>query len=219
MATLTNPGYTSPLPVTMGGSSGPGDAAAPLDITNSTQVALDYVVTSVGPSGVGKVELYLTADEGRTWKLHPEDLHPEKGKPLTVNLPGEGVYGLRLVATSGFGRRRRPPQSGDLPQMRVEVDTTPPVIKLFPPQPDPTRQDALLLTWIASDRKLAANPIWLEYGESPTGPWQSIAKQLPNSGQYVWQLPPNPPAKAYLCHRLRRRGQLWRGSNAAALPH
>ena len=144
------------------------------------------------------MELYLTADEGRTWKLHPEDLHPEKGKPLTVNLPGEGVYDLRLVATSGFGRRRRPPQSGDLPQMRVEVDTTPPVIKLFPPQPDPTRQDALLLTWSASDRKLAANPIWLEYGESPTGPWQSIAKQLPNSGQYVWQLPPNPPAKAYL---------------------
>jgi hypothetical protein len=198
VATLTNPGYTSPLPATVAGSGGPSDAAAPVEITNSTQVGLDYVVTSVGPSGVGKVELYLTTDEGRTWKLHPETLHPEKGKPLTVNLPGEGVYGLRLVATSGFGRRRRPPQSGDLPQMRIEVDTTPPVVKLFPPQPDPNRPDALLLTWSVSERKLAANPIWLEYAESPTGPWQSIAKQLPNTGQYVWQLAPNPPAKVYL---------------------
>jgi hypothetical protein len=162
-------------------------------------VTFDYDVTGVGPSGVSRVELYLSTDEGHTWQHHHEDLHPQPGMPLTVNLPGEGVYGLRLVATSGAGLARKPPQPGDLPQMRVEVDTTPPVVKLFPPQPDPVRRDALQLTWSASDRKLAANPIWLEYAEGPNGPWQPIAKELPNTGRYLWQLAPNQPFfKVYL---------------------
>jgi hypothetical protein len=169
-----------------------------LEITNSTQVALDYEVTRLGPSGVGRIELYLTTDEGRTWQHHHEDLRPKAGMPITVNLPGEGIYGLRLIATSGAGLGRKPPQPGDLPQMRVEVDTTPPVVKLSPPQPDPNRRDALLLTWSASDRKLAANPIWLEYAESSNGPWQLIVKELPNSGRYLWQLSPNQPFKVYL---------------------
>src|SRR5205807_6942581 len=142
------------------GTPGPADVGTPAEIINSTQATIDYEVTRQGPSGVGKVEIYLTQDEGRSWRHCYEDLHPRS--PLTVNLPGEGVFGLRLVATSGAGLRKKPPQPGDLPQMRIEVDTTPPAVKLFPPQPDPNRRDALLLTWNASDRNLAANPVTLQ---------------------------------------------------------
>jgi hypothetical protein len=166
------------------------------EITNSTQVTLDYEVTHKGPSGVKKVELYLTADEGRTWQRYHEDL---SAKPtMTVNLPGEGIYGLRLVITSGAGLARRAPQPGDLPQMRIEVDTTPPAVRLFPPQPDPARPGTLLLTWNASDRNLAANPITLQYAERPDGPWQTIAKELTNTGRYPWLLPPNIAPRVYL---------------------
>ena len=35
-------------------------------------------------------------------------------------------------------------------------------------------RDALLLTWNATDRNLAPNPIWLQYAEGPNGPWQTI---------------------------------------------
>jgi hypothetical protein len=117
---------------------------------------------------------------------------------MTVNLPGEGLFGLRLVVTSGAGLARKAPQPGDPPQMRVEVDLTPPAVRLFPPQPDPTRRDALLLTWNASDRNLAPNPITLEYAERPEGPWLTIAKELTNTGRYQWLLPQNMPVRVYL---------------------
>jgi hypothetical protein len=175
---------------------GPGDAPAPQEITNSTQVTLNYEVTHKGPSGVKKVELYITKDEGRNWQHYGED---STARPqMTVNLPGEGVYGLRLVLTSGAGLARKAPQPGDLPQMRVEVDTTPPAVRLFPTQPDPTRPGTVLLTWSASDRNLAANPITLLYAVRPDGPWQTIAKELPNTGRYEWLLPSNPPPSVYL---------------------
>ena len=191
-----NTSYGYPPVSPAGGVRAPGEAAGSLEITNSTQVTLDYEVTRQGPSGVSKVEVYLTGDEGRTWQRLCEDAHPRP--PLTVNLPGEGVFGLRLVVTSGAGIARRQPQAGDLPQMRIEVDTTPPAVRLFPPQPDPTRREALLLTWSASDRNLAANPITLLYAERPEGPWQTIAKELPNTGRYQWLLSANIPPRVYL---------------------
>jgi hypothetical protein len=177
------------------GGSGVGPLV-PLQITNSTQVTLDYEVTRVGPSGLGSVEIYLTRDEGRTWERYAED--PDLKPPITVALPGEGIYGLRLVLGSRAGLGRRPPQPGDPPQMRIEVDTTPPAARLNTPQPDPHRHDALVLTWTVSDRNLALNPIALQWAERPDGPWQTIAVDLPRDGPFTWQLPPNLPVRAYL---------------------
>jgi hypothetical protein len=193
-----NMGYSYPPVSATGGVRGPAEAPPPQEITNSTQVSLDYEVTRSGPSGVKKVEVYATTDEGRNWQHLHEEQRPRPGTPLSVNLPGEGIFGLRLVVTSGAGLAKKPPQPGDLPQMRIEVDLTPPAVKLFPPQPDPNRRDALLLTWNASDRNLAANPVTLQYAERPDGNWQTIAKELTNSGRYLWQLPPNAPYQVYL---------------------
>src|SRR5262249_54507256 len=62
----------------------------------------------------------------------------------------------------------------------------------------PRRRDALLLTWNASDRNLAPNPITLQWSERPDGPWHIIAADLTHSGRYTWQLPPNLPIRVYL---------------------
>ena len=158
-------------------------------VTNSSQVTLDYRVDRLGPSGVGAVDLYLTEDEGRTWQRYAEDADLQP--PMVVNLPGEGVFGLRLVVTSKAGLGRRPPQPGDLPDMRVEVDSTAPVVKLYRPEPDPRRHDAIILTWQASDRNLATSPITLQWAERPDGAWQTIATDLTNTGRYVWSVGPN----------------------------
>ena len=183
-------------PFRPGMSRWPGGPAAPLQLTNSPQVTLDYEVTKVGPSGLGRVALYLTKDDGRTWELLGED--PDLKPPITANLPGEGVYGLRLVVTSRAGLGGKPPQSGDVPQMRVEVDLTPPATKLFYPQPDSSRRDALVMTWSASDRNLAPNPITLQWAERPDGMWNTIAADLANTGRYTWQLTANMPYRVYI---------------------
>lgn len=168
----------------------------PLQVVNDAQITLEYEVTQYGPSGVSKVELWITKDDGRTWQYLTDD--PDCKSPITATLPGEGVYGLRLVLQSGLGLTKGPLLSGELPDLRIEVDTTPPLVKLFEPRPDAQRRDTLIIGWSASDRNLAAKPITLEWAERPEGPWAPIAVDLPNSGSYSWQLPPKIPYRVYL---------------------
>jgi hypothetical protein len=167
-----------------------------IQMTNCLQVTLDYEVTKLGPSGLGSVDLYVTQDDGRTWNWLAND--PDLKPPITAELPGEGVYGFWLVVKSKVGKGRRPPQSGDLPQMKLEVDTTPPFAELNYPEPVPQRRDALLMTWKATDRNMGPNPITLQWAERPEGPWQSIATDIPNSGRFIWNLPQRIPEKVYL---------------------
>jgi hypothetical protein len=118
-----------------------------------------------------------------------------------VELPGEGVFGITLVVRSRAGRGKAPPKPGNLPQMRIEVDLTPPVAQLFVPAPHPQRRDALVLTWKAHDPNhpsLAPHPITLQWCEHKGGPWQTIAAKLANTGRHVWRLPPNLPDRVYL---------------------
>jgi hypothetical protein len=184
----------------------------PRRMINSNRITLDYEVARLGPSGVGSVELYVTRDEGRTWQPiggEPTAAPPaasEVGGPtaslrrsLTVEVPEDGVYGFTMVVKSGAGLGKPPPQAGDPPQLLVEVDRTPPQAWLYPLRADGARRDALVFAWKAADRNLAVNPITLQWARQPGGPWETIgAPELPNSGQYVWQVPVNVPAQVYL---------------------
>src|SRR5262249_22760464 len=90
--------------------------------TLSTQLA--YQVEPVGASGVGKVEVWITPDEGKTWNKLCED--QDKTSPVEVRLPGEGVYGLTVVVTNGNGVGDPPPARGTAPDWTVEIDSTRP---------------------------------------------------------------------------------------------
>jgi hypothetical protein len=211
-----------PLPPPTGGTNPeapvpprPGRGGLPpLQVVKDRQLTLEYEVGKVGPSGVGGVDLYVTRDEGTTWQRAGSEevtsmpvFADPRGQPagtlrkLTVELPGDGVYGFYLVLKSGAGLSKRPPRNGDLPQMRIEVDTTPPEAQLFRPEPDPKRRDALLLRWGARDKNLGTHPVLLEWAEQKEGPWQAIGADLEHSGpygQYVWVVPPSVPHHVYL---------------------
>jgi hypothetical protein len=185
-----------------------------LQLVKDSRVTLDYEVARLGPSGIGEVELYITRDDGQTWYRMPGESTSVGAAPttetpgmpatlrrsLTVELPEEGVYGLYLVVRSGAKLGKPPPGPGDLPQLRVEVDRTPPTATLYPFKTEPHRRNTIVLLWQASDRNLAANPITLEWSDRPGGPWQPIGpRELPNApSQYGWQLPPGIPARVYL---------------------
>jgi hypothetical protein len=196
----------------------------PVKMVRKREITIDYEVSKFGASGVKSVELYVTRDDGRTWDRGyseenispplPTDGHglpPTVKRSLTVDLRADGLYGFYLVVRSGAGLGKPPPQNGiDVPQMRVEVDTSFPKADLFEPRPHPTRRDSLVLCWSASDNKLGPTPITLQWAERPDGDWQTIGGgELPNSGDlvgqvpqitgnYVWQVPANIPAHVYL---------------------
>jgi hypothetical protein len=189
----------------------PASHLPPLQVVNSTVLTMEYQLDKVGPSGVGSVEVWVTQDDGRTWQKGADDDEEIKkgsvsgGKYRRVlQLPGEGIYGFRLVVQSKAGLGDPPPKAGDLPEMRVEVDTTAPIAKLYEPVADPRQPNALLFRWECLDRNLAANPVTLEWAERREGPWQLIAPGLPNQpSQYSWQLPGALPVHVYLRLRVR----------------
>ncbi len=186
---LTPPGSTPPRP------RGPSPA---LQYTNGTRVDLNYEISRVGPSGIGSVELWATNDDGKTWKKLAEDTDLQP--PMTVDLPGEDVYGFTLIIRSRAGLGRANPQPGEAPQMRLEVDTAAPSAVLYAVEADPRpeKRNTLHLLWNATDRNLANNPISLKWSERPDGEWQTIAAEIPNTGRYAWQMPANLPFKVYL---------------------
>jgi hypothetical protein len=200
----TTPRYASQQPASWPGYQGQtysssrysGNLMIPTQITNKSQVNLDYEVTRVGPSGVGSVELYITEDDGQTWRRYGED--PKLTPPFVVNNLPDGSYGLKVVVRSRAGLGGRPPKPGDYPQMRLEVDTTPPVVRMLPPQPDPNRRNVLLLSWTASDKNLGPCPITLQWAERPNSQWHDIATDLVHSGRYAWSLTPDLPYRVFL---------------------
>ena len=194
-------------PVPFAAPANPEPTSATL--TKSPRFDLNYQLEG-GPSGISKVDLYVTRDDGRTWIRW--STHAGTESPLRVvldtrfNQEVEGEYGLKLVPVSGAGLSDAAPAAGAAPELRVQVDTTAPMIKVFQPTADPANRNALILHWEATDKNFGKEPLGIEYAEHPNGPWKSVAAgndtvvpvagggvnpviRLANTGNYSW-VPP-----------------------------
>lgn len=175
------------------------DEKTPADhqLINSTHAELAYQLDQVGPSGVGKVEVWMTADQGKSWKKLCED-KKRKG-PVEFDLPGEGLFGLSVVVTNGYGMGDPPPNSGDQPDTWIEVDTTKPVAQLLAVRPAlGEKHGAMHISWSAKDKNLGAGCISLSFSSSKDGPWMPIAKGLNNDGSFKWSVPHDAGAEFYI---------------------
>ena len=77
------------------------------------QFPLKYQVENAGPGGVARVQLWVTQDGGRTWFPQPEDT--DKQSPYSVDLKGDGTFGLWLVVQGVSGLGDTPPTPGTRP--------------------------------------------------------------------------------------------------------
>jgi hypothetical protein len=204
-------------------------AATPVEQTNTQYINfqrfdLQYHVEN-GPSGLSRIDLYATRDEGRTWQKWSQ--HDGRESPLRVlldtkfNQQPEGDYGFALVPVSGAGLSDGAPTAGTAPEMRVHVDLTPPLIQVLRPTADPNRREALLLLWKATDRNFGRDPIAIDWSEQATGPWRAVtgseavvpvgggqptatSYRIANTGSYSWQ----PPA-GMTTHKVYLRFTAW----------
>lgn len=171
-------------------------------MVNARRFELDYDVDSVGPDGVGKIELWGTRDGGRTWTNYGAD--DDTRSPFVVTVAGEGLFGFRMVVETTTGLRGALPQPGDLPEVWVGVDTTRPVAELSVAEPgEGSRAGELGIRWKAVDALLAARPITLSFSESAGGPWTVFASGLENTGRYDWRLDNRVPGRIYLRLEVR----------------
>jgi hypothetical protein len=155
-------------------------------VLNTKHAVIEYRVDPVGPSGIGKVEVWTTADKGASWQRVGEDL--DRRSPAEIDLPGEGLFGIRLVISNGNGFGGQAPAANDAPHTWVEVDTTPPTVLLHNIEPL-ARDGRLEIRWTVTDKNLPAEPINLYYATKQEGPWQPIARGLRNDGAHLWAFP------------------------------
>lgn len=194
----------------------PGPARAPVApeartlLVGSPQFALQYAVEDAGPDGPAVVELWVTRDRGQSWTRMPSDA--DRTSPYEIDLAAEGTYGLWLAVQSAAQLGDPPPRPGDRPQLWVEVDGTPPAVRLDAPRLGTgTNLGKVLITWKATDPHFAEKPILLSYrADRADSPWIPIADRLDNSGRYIWTLPSNIPPRIHLridaLDRLGNRG-------------
>ena len=174
----TKPSATPPEPAQRSG--------VPHQLINTTHATIEYRIDQVGASGIGKVEVYMTPDNGQSWHRLGEDT--DKTSPANMNLPGDGVYGIRIVVSNGNGFGGKAPVRGDAPHCTVEVDTTTPFVQLRTAEVVAS-SGHVELRWNATDKNLGSESVSLSYRTSPTGPWQAIAKNVKNDGLYRWNFP------------------------------
>lgn len=164
---------------------------------NSRLFQLDYDIDSIGPSGIGRVELWGTRDSGHTWRSFTVD--NDNRSPLLVNVEEEGIYGFCVVVTNGAGLGGLTPKSGDLSDLWVCVDLTKPTARIVSAQQGVNDEmGQLIISWEADDRMLGARPVSLSFSTDRTGPWLPIASGLENTGRYAWPIDNRMPPKFFL---------------------
>lgn len=169
---------------------------------NSTTFDVEYDLQSIGPWGVAKVELWGTHDGGRTWQSFGVDA--DNRSPVRVTVPGEGVYGFRILVDGANGAGSPPPQGGEQPELVVAVDLQPPIVERLTAEVGQGELTGrLVIRWSARDANLESRPINLFYGTFPDGPWSTVAAGLENTGSYTWRLERHLPDRFYL--RLETR--------------
>ncbi|HMF14865.1 MAG TPA: hypothetical protein VKE94_21265, partial [Gemmataceae bacterium] len=172
------------------------DSPVPREFVNSTRVALAYRVDQIGPSGVGKVEVWLTGDGGQTWTKACDD--PGKRNVVEFDVPGEGTYGVSLVVSNGNGVGDPAPVRGDRPDSWVEVDTTRPTA-LFKGVRQGAGADVgcLIFSYEAHDKNLGDEPVSIYFAQRRDGPWTPVARGLKNEGFYRWPVPRGAGSELY----------------------
>lgn len=180
------------------GGSRPTEASAvptgdrPVIYVNRRSFNLTYKLDRTGQSGVKRLEVWYTRDTTQ-WTSYAQIDNPPPDGPAAVTVRAPGRYGFTLRPVSGVGRGKAPPRAGDLPQIWVEVDETPPKVMLHNvvvnEGDDPS---TITVNWRAEDKFFPDQPITIYYSKATTGPdgkgtrpddqWQVLQANVENTG-------------------------------------
>jgi hypothetical protein len=188
---------------------------APQRLVNSKKISLQYQVRNAGPSGIALVEVWRTCD-GRKWEKFGQQANARP--PFIAEVEKEGQYGFTIIPKSGVGLSRKPPVDGEAPQLWVEVDLSPPQVKVNEPVVGTGVDNGkLMITWSAKDKNLGPDPITISYAEESNGEWKTVAAHVRNTGRYVWQMPSRTPYRFLVrVHAVDRAGNV--GSDQTLKP-
>ena len=185
------------VPSNVGRVSSNGPSRTNTQIISTKRFRLNYDINAIDPSGVGKVDLYITQDKGRTWQLWGQD--PDNQSPFPVEVQEQGLYGFRVVVHSKDGLVGTGPSSGDDADMWVRIDTQTPMAQITSvPYGRGKEAGRLVINYRVSDKFLTLRPLRIAYSRAPQGPWTIIEDNLRNEGRYLWKVDRAVPDRIFL---------------------
>ena len=98
------------------------NAALKTQMVNKTKISLDFQIENAAPTGVVRVDVWLSRDQGQTWQKHAEENGSKS--PIEVQFPGDGVYGLILSPCSAATPSTPPTAADQADAVWLEVDAT-----------------------------------------------------------------------------------------------
>lgn len=184
-------------PSNVGRVSSNGPSRTNTQIISTKRFRLNYDINAIDPSGVGKVDLYITQNKGRTWQLWGQD--PDNQSPFPVEVQDQGLYGFRVVVHSKDGLVGTGPSSGDDADMWVRIDTQTPMAQITSvPYGRGKEAGRLVINYRVSDEFLTLRPLRIAYSRAPQGPWTIIEDNLRNEGRYLWKVDRAVPDRIFL---------------------
>ena len=170
---------------------------APVQIIGSNRFRLNYGIDSIDPSGVGKVVLWMTRDDGQTWKTWGTD--PDRRSPFPVEVTEQGRYGFRIVVQSKDGLTGQGPSSGDDADIWIVVDTTAPLAQITSvPYGRGAEAGKLVINYKVADPLLTLRPITISYAANPAGPWEIVKEGARNESRLAWKVSREVPEQIFL---------------------
>jgi hypothetical protein len=170
---------------------------APVQIVGSKRFRLNYGIDAIDPSGVDKVVLWMTRNDGQTWKAWGTD--PDRRSPFPVEITEDGRYGFRIVVKSRDGLTGQGPSSGDDADIWITVDTQAPLVRITSvPYGRGAEAGRLVINFKAADSFLTLRPIKLSYAANPAGPWEVIKEGVRNKDRYLWKVGREVPEQIFL---------------------
>ncbi len=142
-------------------------------------------------------ELWTSADGGRGWVSQgPADA--SRGS-VSFSAPREGRYAYIMAPAGQEGRGAFAPGPGTPPEGWVVVDTTPPVVEVLSPNGGELfgAHKTTVIRWIARDANMAPAGITIEASADGEA-WAAVARDLPNNGNYHWDIGPLSSSKIRL---------------------
>ena len=166
-------------------------------LSGHRRFSLNYDLVSVGPSGIHAINVWCTQDGGQSWRHWTQDT--DRQSPAIIEVDQEGIYGFRIVAENNEGLSVPLPQPGEVADIQVAVDLTPPEVRLNSARyGQGANAGRLDIRWKATDNHLPEKPVTLKYRGDPDAGWQTIVQHLPNTGQYDWRIDRHIPQQIYL---------------------
>jgi len=166
-------------------------------LVNTRRFQVGYQINDIGPSGIGRIELFITQDNGRNWSKYGDD--PDQRSPFDVEVLQDGEYGFAIRVRSGVGIANHPPLPDEPPAIIVSVDQMPPRLEVLPVQQGQgANVNRLQIRWRIQDEHPAEKPVSLYYAAGRNGPWETISDWTEDDGRFEWTVDAGVPSKFFL---------------------